>query len=71
MNSEGLGLGLTIVQQIINRAGGSLEVFSEGKDQGSCFSFVMPMDVVEDHQTTQQKDSQLIKDKKARKDGQQ
>ena len=32
MNSEGLGLGLTIVQQIVNLAGGAVTVDSEGKD---------------------------------------
>ena len=32
MNSEGLGLGLTIVQQIVEKAGGKVAVFSSGKD---------------------------------------
>ena len=41
MNSEGLGLGLTIVKQIVDLAGGSISVFSEGKDTGSCFTFTM------------------------------
>ena len=46
MNSEGLGLGLTIVKQIVQLAGGEINVYSDGKDEGSCFEFSMPLESV-------------------------
>ncbi len=47
INSEGLGLGLTIVRQIVESAGGAVTVNSAGPDQGSTFSFTMKMEPVE------------------------
>ena len=43
MNSAGIGLGLTIVKQIIERSGGKIQASSPGPDQGSLFSFDMKM----------------------------
>jgi len=43
MNSEGLGLGLTIVQGIIEKAGGRIVAQSTGLGRGSTFCFSMQM----------------------------
>ena len=43
MNSEGIGLGLTIVKQIVVLGGGEIKVFSNGIGKGSTFSFTLPM----------------------------
>ena len=43
MNSEGIGLGLMIVKQIVESASGHVKVFSEGEGKGSTFSFSMLM----------------------------
>ena len=41
LNSDGLGLGLTIVKQIVELAGGAISAHSEGLGKGSTFSFTM------------------------------
>ena len=41
MNSEGIGLGLTIVQGIVESSGGEIVVRSPGLNQGSSFCFSM------------------------------
>lgn len=46
MNSEGIGLGLTIVKQIVESAKGSVTVFSQGVGKGSTFTFSMKMPTV-------------------------
>ena len=46
-NSEGLGLGLTIVQQIVNAAGGRVWASSPGVGCGSTFFFQMRLDADE------------------------
>ena len=43
INSEGLGMGLMICQNLVNLNGGTIEVFSEGENRGSVFSFSMKM----------------------------
>ena len=43
MNSEGIGLGLTIVKQIIESSEGQIEVKSMGVGFGSVFAFTMKM----------------------------
>lgn len=43
MNSEGIGLGLTIVKQIVESQGGTISVSSQGVNKGSCFAFTLPM----------------------------
>ena len=50
INSEGLGLGLTIVKQIVDSAGGNVSAFSPGVGKGSTFSFSLPMDLVDEEQ---------------------
>lgn len=41
INHEGIGLGLTIVKQIVEQFGGGVQVHSDGSGQGSTFSFSM------------------------------
>ncbi|HUP28120.1 MAG TPA: ATP-binding protein [Chloroflexia bacterium] len=42
-HSKGMGLGLYICRQIIERHNGSISAFSEGPGQGSAFSFTLPL----------------------------
>ena len=42
-NSEGIGLGLNIVRSIVEKAGGEINVHSDGINQGSLFYLFMPM----------------------------
>ena len=42
-NSEGLGLGLTIVEQIVKLNNGTIKALSEGVGKGSCFTFTMQL----------------------------
>ena len=44
MNHEGIGLGLTIVKEIVKLCKGSIDVKSDGIDKGSTFRFFMRMD---------------------------
>ena len=41
INSAGIGLGLTIVEQIVESGGGRVSVFSKGLKKGSTFSFTL------------------------------
>ena len=45
LNSEGIGLGLTIVKQIVEESKGGISVYSEGHGKGSTCSFSMKMPV--------------------------
>ncbi len=44
-NSEGIGLGLTIVKAIVKKAGGKVVALSDGPGRGStfCFSMITPV----------------------------
>ena len=46
MNHDGIGLGLTIVKQIVEASGGRVSVQSEGAGHGSTFMFYMGMNSV-------------------------
>ena len=48
MNDEGIGLGLTIVKEIVEASGGSIHVHSDGPNLGSVFYFTMKMVHVEE-----------------------
>ena len=39
MNSEGIGLGLMICQNIVLKSGGSISVHSKGLEKGATFAF--------------------------------
>lgn len=39
---EGMGVGLSLSQEMAYLLGGKISVYSEGKDQGSCFTLVLP-----------------------------
>ena len=43
MNKEGIGMGLTIVKQIVEQADGAISVSSDGPGHGSLFKFTMRM----------------------------
>ncbi len=49
--AAGTGLGLTLVQRIVDYYGGTIRVESEGLDKGSCFYFTLP-DVLINKDTT-------------------
>ena len=44
LNTEGIGLGLTMVKQIVKFSGGIVGVHSKGAYKGSVFSFSMLME---------------------------
>ena len=46
MNSTGIGLGLTIVKQIIEQAKGEIEIRSDGLGKGTTFIFSMRVEKV-------------------------
>ena len=46
MNSEGIGMGLMICQNIVLKSGGSISVHSKGEDKGATFAFSMHMEQV-------------------------
>ncbi len=50
-SADGTGLGLTLIQRIVDYYGGTIRVESEGTGQGSCFYFTLP-DVLIDQKAT-------------------
>lgn len=44
MNSEGIGLGLTIVKQIIQASDGSIDVLSPGIGKGTTVRFTLALE---------------------------
>ena len=48
MNHNGIGLGLSIVKQIVKQSEGNISVHSDGPGLGSLFCFSMKMDYYQD-----------------------
>lgn len=55
----GLGLGLAITKNIVEAHGGSIQAFSEGKNQGSTFSVILPLTSVRSHILSEDDDEDL------------
>ena len=60
INNEGIGLGLTIVKQIVETSGGFIDVKSEGVGKGSLFFFTMKMQAVVENENTSESDENLF-----------
>ena len=64
LNHDGIGLGLMIVKQIVSRAGGDMNVESEGVGHGSTFAFTMPMEQAEPDLPSTDKSTQSLAEKR-------
>ena len=53
MNADGVGLGLTIVKEVVEKHNGKIEVISEGPGQGTLFIISMGMDYVDEVESEQ------------------
>ena len=62
MNNNGIGLGLTIVKQIVEKSGGKITVYSEGVGKGSTFSFNMKMNTIAQLQKDAEHPPRLVVD---------
>ena len=60
-NSKGIGLGLTMVKQIVESAGGQIGVESAGRDKGSTFKISMRMQAVGPTKTSHQLHNSLLR----------
>ena len=60
MNHEGMGLGLTIVKQLVELNKGSIGVHSEGTGKGSAFDFTMKMEMLEEESEPENSVSDLL-----------
>ena len=53
MNADGVGLGLTIVKEVVEKHNGKIEVISEGPGQGTIFIISMEMAFVDEVESEQ------------------
>ena len=53
MNADGVGLGLTIVKEVVEKHDGKIEVMSEGPGQGALFIISMGMAFVDEVESEQ------------------
>ena len=58
---KGIGLGLTMVKQIVESAGGQIGVESAGRDKGSTFKISMRMQAVGPAKTSHQLHNSLLR----------
>ena len=62
MNADGVGLGLTIVKEVVEKHKGKIEVISEGPGQGTLFIISMEMAFVDEAESEQDSlDEKLIR----------
>ena len=60
MNHEGMGLGLTIVKQLVELNEGSIGVHSDGAGKGSAFCFTMKMQMLDEEPEPENNVSDLL-----------
>ena len=51
MNHDGIGLGLTIVKQIVEKSQGAIGIESNGVNHGTLFCISMQMDPMEEEKS--------------------
>ena len=49
LNSDGIGLGLTICQALVVQNGGKIQVYSDGSGKGTTFEFDFKLEQSEDN----------------------
>lgn len=64
-NKSGLGLGLSIVKILVEKHGGIVQAHSEGKNQGSEFSVLLPLTEMKSEVLTPEKETKFSDDDKA------
>lgn len=47
MNKDGIGMGLMICKNLVTHNGGEINVYSDGENKGSVFSFTMRMEMAQ------------------------
>ena len=62
LNKEGVGLGLTICQAIVNQNGGQIRAHSEGLDKGTTFKFYFKLEEFLDDQTVTRSEEGIIEE---------